>query len=255
MRWFPRAVIVASTATVMAGAAPSEAQQDPRQNPPTNSAISGPAPPRVAAKPEAYEGVWDYNPRESVNAANGRPEQGPQSATQRRNNPINSGSATPSRPPQAPMPGPGGYGGYGPGGGGGMGGGGYGMPSGRGGAPAINTFVLRDLARDLLEVPEALTIRVTAETVTFVDDLDREHTYFTNGKKQKFQIGAAVFDAKTTWQDGQLKKQITAAEGFKMAETYFLSEDGQRLFVIIRIGEPRKDAPVQGVNRVYDRVG
>jgi hypothetical protein len=38
-----------------------------------------------------------------------------------------------------------------------------------------------------------------------------------------------------------------------MFETYFLSDDGNRLFVIIRIGEQTKNAPVVGVNRVYDR--
>jgi hypothetical protein len=40
-----------------------------------------------------------------------------------------------------------------------------------------------------------------------------------------------------------------------MSETYFLSEDGQRLFVIIRIGDPRRPETMAGVNRVYDRIG
>jgi hypothetical protein len=45
-----------------------------------------------------------------------------------------------------------------------------------------------------------------------------------------------------------------------MHETYFLSEDGKRLFVIIRVGDPptekekEKGAQIVGVNRVYDRV-
>jgi hypothetical protein len=38
-----------------------------------------------------------------------------------------------------------------------------------------------------------------------------------------------------------------------MNELYFLSEDGRRLFVIIRVGEQRKDLRPTGVNRVYDR--
>ena len=255
MRWFPRAVVVASTAAVLiAGRTPTYARQDSQKAPQTNSSSEPGASTRAAARPEAFAGTWDYNPRESVNAANGRPEQGPQSATQRRTNPANrptGGNPNGPNVPNGPTGG-GSYGGFGPGG---AVGGGFGGPNPRPMGPApLNTFVLRDLARDLLEIAETLTIRVTTDSVTFVDDLDRELTYPTNGKKQKQQIGAAVFDAKTIWQDGQLKKQITAAEGFKMAETYFLSDDGQKLFVIIRLGEQRKGMPIQGVNRTYDRV-
>ena len=46
---------------------------------------------------------------------------------------------------------------------------------------------------------------------------------------------------------------MEAARGFKMFQTAFLSDDGNRLFVIIRVGEQKKDVPVVGVNRVYDR--
>ena len=39
-----------------------------------------------------------------------------------------------------------------------------------------------------------------------------------------------------------------------MSETYVLCEDGKRLFVIIRIGDPRRPETMAGVNRVYDRI-
>ena len=111
--------------------------------------------------------------------------------------------------------------------------------------------------RDLLEVPWGLTIDVTAAAVTFTDDLDRSRTYATDGKKRKYQLGAAVFNAKTVWDGARLKKEIDAASSFKMTETYFLSEDASRLFVIIRLGDPKqvnaKSVPLAGVNRVYDR--
>ena len=41
----------------------------------------------------------------------------------------------------------------------------------------------RTLVRDLFEVNEKLTITVTADSVTFTDDLKRERTYPTDGKK------------------------------------------------------------------------
>jgi hypothetical protein len=111
----------------------------------------------------------------------------------------------------------------------------------------------RSLRRDLMEIPEALNIAVSGESVTFTDDLDRSRSYDITGLKQKYQLGAARFAASTEWKDAQLLKHIEAADGFRMSETYFLSPDGNRLFVIVRLGAPRKGAPAVGVNRVYDR--
>jgi hypothetical protein len=112
----------------------------------------------------------------------------------------------------------------------------------------------RDLLRDLLEIPEALTIRVAADRVTFIDDLNRERTYPTDGSKNKYQLAASRFNAKLTWDAGQLRKEVDGGLGFKMTETYFLSADGQRLFVILRVDRSRPDGPIVGANRVYDRV-
>ena len=147
----------------------------------------------------------------------------------------------------------GGSGGYGPG---------YGGPGGgddfagayRGWAAAWS----RSAARDLLEIPWAYTIAVKPEAVTFTDDLKRARTYPIDGKRTKFQLGAAVFHAKTYWDGPRLKKEIDAVGSFKMLETYFLSEDANRMFVTVRVGDPKKvdskTAPLSGVNRVYDRV-
>lgn len=111
----------------------------------------------------------------------------------------------------------------------------------------------RSLTRDLLEVPQALTIKVDPAAVTFIDDLDRARSYSTTGAKQKYQLGAARFNAVAEWSGANLQKKIDAADGFRMTEVYYLSADGQRLFVILRVGSSRKGAPVMGINRVYDR--
>ena len=120
----------------------------------------------------------------------------------------------------------------------------------------------RDLSRDLLEVPETLTIKLAPGVVTFIDDLSRARSYPTDGSKQKYILGASHFEAKANWTGVQFKKDVEGAYGFKLTETYFLSPDAQRLFVIIRVGDqpknkskdPAKAPPVVGVNRVYDRV-
>jgi hypothetical protein len=226
----------------------------------------------IAARRASLAGVWDYNPLESVNAANGRPEQSPKSATTRtpgtrrpRARVVGAPDGT-FRPPVVD----GAQGDSTDGGSPDGAGGGYGSPDGYGGSSpfasgyadsglpiGLTTAMMRenhDLGRDLLEVPESLTISVSKDAVTFVDDLDRRRTYPTSGDKEGFQLGAARFDAETSWNGAQLAKRIKGRYGFKMTETYLLSADAQRLFVIIRIGETKKGEPVVGVNRVYDRV-
>jgi hypothetical protein len=216
---------------------PGRAQQEP-----------GPAPadPAVTA---AFAGSWDYNPLESVNAANGRPEQGAPGAGRR--NPATAGMPPPGAGAGTGggMGGGAGTGGGGGGGRGGMGPGGFGPRSGR----QMAFVETREILRDLLEVPEGLTLKVTAEGVSITDDLDRERTYPTDYRKRKYQLGAAQYEARARWDGKVFKKEIEAGRGFKMFETYFLSDDGSRLFVIIRLGEQTKNAPVVGVNRVYDR--
>lgn len=111
-----------------------------------------------------------------------------------------------------------------------------------------------DTIRDLLEVPERLTLAVTPDAVTITDDIDRARTYYTNNRSRRYQLGAATYNARTRWDGPQLRQQLSTTLGLKMFETYFLSEDAKRLFVIIRIGEPIKGELQPGVNRVYDRI-
>ncbi len=221
----------------------------------------GPVPPPAATAADpaaiaAFSGTWDYNALESVNAANGRPEQNPQGAGRR--NP-----AAPGQPPPGSGGGAPGTGSGGGGGGGGAGRGGAGTPGsfgvggiGGGGARSGRAMAIvetREIVRDLMEVPEMLTLKVTPEALVITDDLDRERAYPVDNKKRKYQLGAAVFEARARWDGAVFKKEIEAARGFKMFETYFLSDDGNRMFVIIRLGPQTKNAPVVGVNRVYDR--
>jgi hypothetical protein len=238
-------------------------------------AQSAPAPPAATPGMDHFAGAWEYNPAESVNAYTGKPEQGlgnaPRSAANRPSGGSGSGGGQPGSTGSGN---PGGATGLGGGSGtAGQGGqGGYGPPggygSGYGGSGGGDDFAgayrgwaaawARSAARDLLEVPWAYLIQVKPESVTFTDDLKRARTYPTDGKRTKFQLGAAVFHAKTFWDGPRLRKEIDATGSFKMLETYFLSEDASRLFVIIRVGDPKKveskTAPLSGVNRVYDRV-
>ncbi len=276
---------VALVATGPAVTTYAEQQPPPQttqpQTPPAPAPPSAPVASANAPGAPFFAGVWGYDADFSVNAATGRPEQNPKAANTRRTPGTTTSGTSTSRPPAGSGGGVNGGGGgtnggggtgagsgvgsggggFGGGGGGfGGGGGGYGGGVGPGFGPSPNALAMieqGDLRRDLLEVPEVLKIVVTDASVSFTDDLDRERVYPTSGKKQRFQLGAAEFDAKTHWEGNQLIKEIEGARGFKMRETYFLSDDGKRLFVIIRVGDPSKEknAPVVGFNRVYDRVG
>ncbi|HUL74459.1 MAG TPA: hypothetical protein VLT86_15230 [Vicinamibacterales bacterium] len=278
-RAFLGGVVLLAGATSLAG----RAQQSPPAQPPARVPVA-PGTPMASANapgPEFFNGNWDYNPDFSVDAATGRLEQNPRGANARRTSPggtsrpgstgggpaggggTNGGATYPGGAGGSPVGGGtsgypgGGFGGTGGGYGGGYGGGGYG--GGYGPTPnALAYLEQQDLLRDLLEVPEKLFIKVLPDSVSFTDDLDRERTYLTSGKKQHYQLGAASYDAKAHWDGHQLVKEIEGPRGFKMHETYFLSEDGKRMFVIVRVGDPPKekdkDARVFGFNRVYDRI-
>lgn len=211
----------------------------------------------VAAAPmsaDALTGVWDYNAELSVDAATGRPEQAPRSAAARPVAPAGGGGTTAGRTgggaPRPPTDPAGGTGGSGGGGGGAR----DGIDDARRAMAAVIAAERRTLLRDLLEIPETLTIRATPAVVTFIDDLKRERNYETDGKLRKYQISAARFEAKSGWQGAYFRKDIAGPNNFKMSETYFLSEDRRRLFVIIRIGDPKKPESLAGINRVFDRV-
>jgi hypothetical protein len=226
----------------------SLAGQDPDPRPPV--AAPAEAVPAQHDK-EDFAGVWDYNADESIDIRTGRPEQRPRSATQRGSTgtPASRGTSGGSRGGSGTGDPAGGGGGFGGGDGGGRGGN---IPM-TGPTPAMMREA-RDMARDLLEVAERLTIKVGEKDVAITDDLDRQRTYVTDNRKERHQIAASRFDVRTEWRDSQLIQQIEGAFDFKMSQTFFLSADGRRLFLMVRVGEPRRNVPQAGFNRVYDRV-
>jgi hypothetical protein len=200
--------------------------------------------PIAATRPlTEFAGVWKYNEELSVNAATGRPESA-RAVNERRG--INAG-------PNAGVGGGASTAGSRRGGGGNRPGGGVGGGAAMDGM--LNIYMTqRDTRRDLLEIAPELRLDVTEKTVTVVDDLDRKLVFPYDNTRQKYQYGAALFDARTTWAQNQLKNDIEGPDGLKMFQTWFLSEDGTKLFLIIRVGEPAPGARPVGVNRVYDRV-
>jgi hypothetical protein len=200
-----------------------------------------------AAGPEAFSGLWDYNDVESVNAATGRPEQVPRSATTR-----TPGSMAPGQVRVRNGPGRGGDPGAGYGG---SSSGGFSSRSYRA-SPGGTAYLVRkaeDFLRDLLEVPESYVIEVAPGAVTFTDDLERRRTYPTDNRERDYQLSASKFEARAWWDGPTLTKEVKGGGGYTLTETYFLSDDGDRMFVIVRLKGNRPNY-VAAFNRVYDRI-
>jgi hypothetical protein len=204
-------------------------------------AIPMPAAASEAAGPDAFAGLWDYNDNESINAATGRPEQVPISATTRRPGTVGSGQVRVRS---------------GPGRGGGEGAG-YSRSTGTGYRVLTGTaYMVRkaeDFLRDLLEVPESYWIEVADGVVTFADDLQRQQTYLTDGEQRDYRLSASKFEARVWWEGSTLKREIKGGGGYTMTEAYFLSQDGDQMFVILRM-KGNRAGYVAAYNRVYDRI-
>lgn len=200
-------------------------------------AAPGAAPPGPA--PALLAGVWDYNDEESINAGTGRREQEPVSATARSAAAARASGRSASDGASSAAS----------------------SDVERGaairGAPSATASMIQNaqnFVRDLLEVPEALRIAVAHDAVTFVDDLARELSMPTDGRNRDYRLSASRFEARVHWDGPQLKRELSGGGGFTIFETYFLSDDARRMYVIVRVKAPRRPGFVAGYNRVYDRM-
>lgn len=183
--------------------------------------------PEVIHQPSNFNGLWDYNAEHSINIATGRPEQNPRGAPPPRSVVAPRIAVDPAAEAQLNTP----------------------------FSPTVQAMrEARDMARDLLEVPERLEFVVSDESVTVTDDLDRSHTYPTDGRRERYRLGASEFSARVRWDGDRLRRDIEGSFGYRMSEIYFLSPDASRMFVIVRVGDPGRGRRAPGFDRVYDRV-
>jgi len=183
----------------------------------------------VTPGPQQFAGLWAYSAEHSINASTGRPERGarggaaPRPTIARATPDAQTGGDT--RGETSPF------------------------------APSAQLMrESRDMMRDLLEIAETLEFSVSDATVTMTDDLDRVRTFSTDGSRQRTRLGASEFSARVRWDGNRLRRDIEGTFGFRMTETYFLSPDATRLFVILRVGNTARGRRPVGADRVYDRV-
>ena len=118
---------------------------------------------------------------------------------------------------------------------------------------ALDIATLRSAMRDLLETAERLSFELSDDAVTITDDLNRARTYATTGKKERRQLAATEFDAKTKWSGAALTQDITVWN-FAMTEVYLPRQDNQELLVSLKIAKPNFQPPIKDIARVYTRI-
>ena len=95
-----------------------------------------------------------------------------------------------------------------------------------------------------------LVITQDASTVTFGVG-DRSRTLYTDGRVITREGERGSLELRAFWQDDALVVERTFDNGRQITQTYALSEDGQQLYVTIRIEGDRLPQPVE-FRRVYD---
>ena len=119
-------------------------------------------------------------------------------------------------------------------------------------APFSGDWQLKSAMRDLLEVAESLSFRVSSDSVTITDDLQRVLTFATSGSKEKRQLAATEFNVRTKFTGNALTQQMTVDE-LVMTEIYLPSEDGREMLVSISVEKPDFQPPLKTIMRVYTR--
>lgn len=202
----------------------------PQDGPPAADAPPD-GPGALAPAPARFAGLWRYNEAHSIDTATGEPERGARGPAGPRVQPI-------ERP--RVMAGAGGL---------------DEVLSDSPFAPSPRAMrEHRDMVRDLMEIAETLEFLVGEDAVTMTDDLGRERTYPTDDRPRAYRLGASEFRARTRWEGNRLHRTIEGTFGFRMTETYFLSPEADRLFIIMRVDAVSRGRPPLGADRVYDRV-
>ncbi len=132
-------------------------------------------------------------------------------------------------------------------------------------------FVVKAFGRELITRSTTLALTVTPTSVTIHDDL-REATVFDFVHTKNLDVivspagwspttgrgsmpHARAIDVKTRWNDQTLVQEFSTRylnTPFKMTRAFVPGDDG-RLFLVIKVLEPKLDPVVKDINRTYTR--
>ena len=105
--------------------------------------------------------------------------------------------------------------------------------------------------RQLLQLPDEITINATADKITFID-VRGERSYATDGKTAKVTIANAEVSTKSKWDKSALKQEFATASSNsqRLTQTWDVDNDG-RLVLTAKLESLRLTTPEQ--KAVFDK--
>ena len=105
--------------------------------------------------------------------------------------------------------------------------------------------------RQLLQLPDEITINATADKITFID-VRGERSYATDGKNVKVTIAGAEVSTKSKWDKSALKQEFSTASSNsqRLTQTWDVDNDG-RLVLTAKLESLRLMTPEQ--KAVFDK--
>ena len=102
------------------------------------------------------------------------------------------------------------------------------------------------------QLGRTVTIKATAESVTFVDG-NGERTYATNNQNVKTEVGGgAIVTSKSRWDGNTLKQQFIFGET-SITQNWELSDDGNQINFKMQILNMSRQDPPKEAKIVFDR--
>ena len=123
-----------------------------------------------------------------------------------------------------------------------------------GGAAAPQTAgdrAAQEAVRGLQQVPDSMTIKASADSVTFTDARG-ERTYVVNDKNTKLDLNGAEVTAKSKWDKNSLKQEFVSGET-KVNHTWEMNDEGTRLNFRMVIQSFSSTGPFREARAVYDK--
>jgi hypothetical protein len=220
-------------ATLWAQAPPGPITPPPA---PPGSVASAPPPPKKKELPARRNilGAWRFNKDESDDPRQKAHQQDPDGSNR----------------------GGGGYGGPRvgfPGGGGPMGGpGGPGGPYGGHRTQDDETSRMGELVNPVREL-QVLHRNESDPEVEMIDDHERRHIFYTDGRKIEKQKDPGLEEISARWDGDRLVTDEKGPHNGKISRTFEISSDGQQLLETIRVTDSKGNHPLT-VNYVYDAI-
>jgi hypothetical protein len=221
-----------SAAAVVCGQAPPGPLNPPPPQP--GSVEAAPPPPRKPQVPPRKDilGAWRFNKDESDDPR--------QKVHQSKDDGSNRGGGGYGGP-HIGFPGGGPMGGGGP-----YGGGGHRTPQ------EEDSARLGDLVNPAFEL-QLLRHNAADPEVELIDDRQRRHIFYTDGRKIEKQKDPSLEEVSARWDGNRLITDEKGSHNSKISRTFEVSSDGKQLLETVRVTDSKGNHPVT-INYVYDAV-